>query len=56
VDELVGLEDNFGLAILERCNEDPIAVKVVHHKDVTVALAGSCWKTAGEVHVRLSGW
>jgi len=55
VDELVGLENDFSPAILEWCNEDPVAVKVIYHKDVTVALAGRGWKLASEIHVCLSG-
>ncbi len=55
MDELVALENDFSPAVLEWCNEDPIAVKVIHHKDVTVALAGRGWKLAGEVQVSLSG-
>jgi len=55
VDELVGLEDDFSPAIHEWCNKNPVAVKVINHKDVAVALAGCDWKPASEVHVSLSG-
>ncbi len=55
MDELVGLEDDFSPVILEWCNENSVAVKVINHKDVTVALTGRGWKSAGEVHVGLSG-
>ncbi len=54
MDELVGLEDDFSLAILEWCNEDPVAIEVINHKDVAVALAGRGWKLTGEVHVSLA--
>jgi len=52
----VGCQDGFGMTIFDGCDEDAIAVVVIHNEDIAVALTGSGGEPAGEVHVGLSCW
>ena len=53
---MMNIFTGFGMAIFDRCDENAIAVVVIHNEDIAGALTGSGGEPTGEVHVGLSSW